>query len=111
MKSVPGSTQVFEMRRCVRIVDTVGRGLRPSAERKLPLRNSVENFRFAVVSALRHLEGYSYNRSDKYLHASVWLGGIAGDPARFRQFEWRNASSRTLLDVAVNGGTQFSRSS
>jgi len=75
------------------------------------LRNSVENFGFAALSALRHREGYSYNRSDKYLHPSVWLGWIAGDPARFRQFEWRNASSRALLDVAVSGGTQFSRSS
>ncbi len=49
------------MRCCVRIVDTVGRGWRPSAERKLPLRNSVENFGFAALSALRHREGYSYN--------------------------------------------------
>jgi len=55
-------------------------------------------------SALRHREGSSYNRSEKYLHASVWFGWIAGDPARFRQFEWRNDSNRALPDAAVSGG-------
>jgi hypothetical protein len=48
-------------------------------------------FRFAEPTALRHREGNSYNRSEKNLHPSVCLGWIAGDPARFRQFEWRNA--------------------
>jgi len=60
---------------------------------------------------LRPRAGCGYNRSEKILHPSVWLGGIAGDPAKFRQFEWRNASSRALLDMAVSGGTQVSRSS
>jgi len=54
---------------------------------------------------LRHREGSSYNRSEKYLHPSVWFGWFTGDPAKFRQFEWRNDSNRALLDVAVSGGT------
>jgi hypothetical protein len=39
------------------------------------------------------------------LHPSVCLGGIAGDPAMFRQFAWRNDSNRALVDAAVSGGT------
>jgi len=54
---------------------------------------------------LRHREGSSYNRSEKYLHASIWFGWIAGDPAWFRQFEWGNDSNRALADAAVSGGT------
>jgi hypothetical protein len=54
---------------------------------------------------LRHREGSSYNRSEQYLHHSVWLGRIVGDPARFRQFEWRSDSNRALPDAAVSGGT------
>jgi len=53
---------------------------------------------------LRHREGSSYNRSEEYLHPSVWFGWIE-DPDRFRQFEWRNDSNGALPDAAVSGGT------
>jgi hypothetical protein len=39
------------------------------------------------------------------LHPSVCFGWIAGDPAKFRQFEWCSDSNRALPDAAVSGGT------
>jgi hypothetical protein len=41
----------------------------------------------------------------RILHPSVCFGWIAGDPARFCQFEWRNDSNRALPDASVSGGT------
>jgi hypothetical protein len=54
---------------------------------------------------LRHPEGSSYNRSEKYLHLSVCFSWMAGERATFRQFEWRDDSNRALPDEAVSGGT------
>jgi hypothetical protein len=74
------------------------------------LPTSVEDFKFAALSALRRREANSYNRSEKNLHPFVFLCCVAGDPATFRRPALRSAFGRALLDVVLTGEISVSRS-